>query len=134
MSAKWNYPGLLFGLAMMLVAGLIGYGLTQAPNVGAQLAGKGQAAGSPIPGSTVTLYAACEGMPTQLAQGKTGDDGAFTLDVGANKLKDSADRVLYLVARGGTPTAVAGQGANDAIALLTVLGSERLKTVMVNEF
>src|SRR5262249_53555000 len=98
------------------------------------LTGKVQAAGSPIAGSTVTLYAAGEGKPTQLAQGKTGDEGAFTLDVGADMLKDSADKVLYLVARVGTPKAAGAGGPNDAIALLAVLGSERPKTVMVNEF
>ena len=34
----------------------------------AQLAGKVQGAGSPIAGSMVTLYAAGDGKPTQLAQ------------------------------------------------------------------
>jgi hypothetical protein len=97
-------------------------------------AGKVQGAGSPIAGSTVTLYAAGDGKPTQLAQGKSGEDGTFTLDVGADKLKGAADKVLYLVARGGTPKGTADKGANDAIALLTVLGSERPKTVTVNEF
>src|SRR5262249_22317125 len=37
-----------------------------------------------------------------------------------------------LVARGGTPKAA--KGPNDAIALLAVLGSERPKSVTVNEF
>jgi hypothetical protein len=54
--------------------------------------------------------------------------------VGADKLKGAADKVLYLVARGGTPKGSADKGANDAIALLTVLGTERPKTVTVNEF
>src|SRR5262249_50681757 len=97
-------------------------------------AGRVQGAGSPIAGSTVTLYAAGDGKPTQLAQGKSGEDGAFTLDVGADKLKGAADKVLFLVARGGTPKGTADKGANDAIALLTVLGSDRPKTVTVNEF
>src|SRR5262245_59313995 len=64
----------------------------------AQLAGRVQGAGSPIAGSTVTLYAAGDGKPTELAQGKTGGDGTFKLDLGADKLKGSADKVLYLVA------------------------------------
>src|SRR5262249_55077678 len=98
------------------------------------LTGKIQAAGSPIAGSTVTFYAAGEGKPTQLAQGKTGDDGAFTLDVGADKLKDSADKVLYLVARGGMPKGAADKGANDAIALIAVLGAAPPKSITVNEF
>src|SRR5262249_23717143 len=101
---------------------------------GGHLAGKVRAAGSPVAGSTVTLYAAGEGQPTQLAQGKTGEDGAFKLDLGADQLKGSEGKVLYLVARGGTPKGTADKGANDAIALLTVLGSERPKTVTVNEF
>jgi hypothetical protein len=98
------------------------------------LTGKVQAAGGPIAGSTVTLYAAGEGKPMLLAQGKTGDDGAFTLEVGTGKLKDSADKMLYLVARGGTPRVAGASSRNDSIALLAVLGSERPKTVMVNEF
>src|SRR5262249_17971909 len=74
-----------------------------------------------------------DGKPTQLAQGKTSDDGAFKLNVGANKLKGSADKVLYLAAKGGTPKAGMGK-PNDAIALLAVLRSERPKTVTINEF
>src|SRR5262245_55648735 len=76
-----------------------------AADTSGRLAGKVQGAGSPIAGSAVTLYAAGEGRATELAQGKTGDDGTFKLDVGADKLKGAADKVLYLVARGGTPKA-----------------------------
>jgi streptogramin lyase len=97
------------------------------------IAGRVQGAGSPIAGSTVTLYAAGEGEPTQLAQGKSGEDGRFTLDVGADKLKDAADKVLYLVARGGTPKANADRGADEAIALLSVLGTKLPKKATVNE-
>src|SRR5215510_9416259 len=128
-------------LAAVLVAGgLLALHWAQPSSAGpdgdasGRFAGRVQGAGSPIAGSTVTLYAAGDGKPTQLAQGKTGDDGAFTLDVGADKLKENADKVLYLVAKGGTPKAAGGKGPNHAIALLTVLGSERPKTVMVNEF
>jgi hypothetical protein len=70
---------------------------------------------------------------SDLAQAKTGDDGGFKLDVGADRLKGSADKVLYLVARGGTPKAEGAKDASDAIALLSVLGSERPKTVTINE-
>jgi hypothetical protein len=96
-------------------------------------AGKVQTAGGPIAGSTVTLYAAGEGKPVQLDQGKSGEDGRFTLDVGADKLKGAADKVLYVVARGGTPKGTAGKGANDAIALLSVLGTKLPKTATINE-
>src|SRR5262245_20770667 len=95
-----------------------------------QLQGQAQGAGSPIAGSTVTLFAAGDGEPVQLAQGITGDDGAFKLDVGAV----SPDKVLYLVARGGTPKAAGDKGPNDAIALLSVLGTTLPTTVTVNEF
>src|SRR5215472_13873306 len=77
-----------------------------------QLQGKVQGAGSPIAGSTVTLYAAGDGKPVQLAEGMTGDDGAFKLDVG-----------------GVFPD----KGPNDAIALLSVLGTSRPTTVTINE-
>src|SRR5262245_62163157 len=68
---------------------------------GGQFSGKIECARQPVAGSTVTLFAASEGKPTQIAQAKTGDDGAFKLDIAA----DAADKVLYLVARGGTPKA-----------------------------
>jgi hypothetical protein len=98
-----------------------------------QLAGKVQGAHSPIAGSTVTLYAAGEGKPVQLARGKTDGEGGFTLDVGSAKLKAAKSQVFYLVARGGTPKAAAGKGAGDALALLAVLGTKLPKTVTVNE-
>src|SRR5262245_33805272 len=95
-------------LAAVLVAGgLLVFHSARLPSAGPDgdasggFAGRVQGAGSPIVGSTVTLYAAGDGKPTQLAQGKTGADGTFTLDVGADKLKGAADKVLYLVARGG---------------------------------
>src|SRR5215471_12310380 len=116
-------------LAAVLVAGgLLALHWAQPSSPGADgdasggFAGRVQGAGSPIAGSTVTLYAAGDGKPTELAQGKTGDDGSFKLDVGADKLKGSADKVLYLVARGGAPKAEGARGPNDAIALLSVLG------------
>ena len=43
----------------------------------ADLVGSVQGAGKPIAGSTLTLFAAGTGAPTQLAQGKT-DDAART--------------------------------------------------------
>src|SRR5262249_32027503 len=81
---------------------------------------------------TVTLYAASEGKPMELAQAKTGDDGTFNL-AGADKLKGAADKVLYLLARGGTPKAGAGE-PNEAAGLLAGLGAQLPQTVTVNEF
>ena len=71
----------------------------QAPAVSVQVAG------SPIAGATVTLYAAGEGAPAQLAQGKTDANGGLQL-----KAKPApTDSVLYLVAKGGTPEGRGGQ-------------------------
>jgi len=85
----------------------------------ADLAGTAHGAGLPIAGSTVTLYAAGTGAPTQLAQGKTDDNGAFKLEVD----QTPADSVLYLVAKGGIAKAAADKGPDDAIALMAVLGT-----------
>jgi hypothetical protein len=139
MSAKLKCRAFVGLLPVTLAAGLLAFSWMQAPNAGAgggvpgAFAGRVQGAGSPIGGSTVTLYAAGEGKPIQLAQGKTSDDGTFKLAVGADKLKGAADKVLYLVARGGTPKAAGAKGPNDAIALLSVLGTKLPKTATVNE-
>jgi hypothetical protein len=101
----------------------------QVETMAAELAGNVQGAGLPIAGATVTLYAAGTGVPTQLAQGKTDDYGAFNLNVD----QTPADSVLYLVAKGGTPKAAVDKSPNDAIVLMAVLGTELPKTVTVNE-
>jgi hypothetical protein len=77
----------------------------------------------------VTLYAAGTGVPTELAEGKTDDDGAFHL----NFDQTPAGSVLYLVAKGGIPKAAADKSPNDALALMAVLGAQLPKTVTVNE-
>ncbi len=76
-------------------------------------------AGQPVAGSTVTLYAAGEGTPTQLAQGKTDAKGEFELDAKAVP-KDS---VVYLVAK----------GPKDGVALMSLLGTSWPEKVTVNE-
>jgi hypothetical protein len=93
------------------------------------LTGSVLTAGQPVGGATVTLYAAGMGAPTQLAQGRADDSGAFTLTYG----DAPAENVLYVVAAGGTPKAAAGKGANDGLALLAVLGTSFPKTITVNE-
>lgn len=96
----------------------------------ADIAGNVQGAGSHIAGASVILYAAGEGAPTQLAQGKTNGNGAFKL-----KAKPAPkDSVLYLIAKGGTPKVAADKGPNDAITLMAVLGTTPPKKVIVNEF
>jgi hypothetical protein len=103
--------------------------LAQVRAMAADLAGNVQGARLPIADSTVTLYAAGTGAHTQLAQGKTDNNGAFDLNID----QTPADSVLYLVAKGGTPKAAPDKGPNDAIALMTVLGTQLPKTVTVNE-
>lgn len=114
----------LFSILLFMLA------FAQVRAMAAELAGNVQAAGLPIAGSTVTLYATHPDAPTQLARGKTDENGAFNLNVD----QTPADRVLYLVAKGGTPQAAADKSPNDAIALMAVLGTELPNTVTVNEF
>lgn len=104
--------------------------LAHISGLAAELVGTVQGARQPIVGSTVTLFAAGSDAPKQLAQGMTGDDGAFALSYG----DAPADSVLYIVARGGTPKAAADRGPNAAVGLLGVLGTAAPKKVTVNEF
>src|SRR5271166_508135 len=60
---------------------LLTLAFAQVRAMAAELTGTVQGAGLPIAGSTVTLYAASTGTPTQVAQGETDDNGAFKLDV-----------------------------------------------------
>ena len=76
-------------------------------------------AGKPVAGATVTLYAAGEGAPAQLAQGKTDADGEFELDA-KSAPKDS---VVYLVAK----------GPKEGVALMSLLGTSWPEKVTVNE-
>ena len=111
---------------------LVAVGVISLANISAlaaDIAGNVQGAGSPIAGSTVTLYAAGTGAPQQLAQGKTDGSGAFKL----NATQAPKDSVLYLVTKGGTPKAAAAKGPNDGIALMTLLGTSLPKNVTINE-
>jgi hypothetical protein len=99
-------------------------------NAAGKLKGQVQGGGAPIASSTVTLWAASSGEPKQLAQAKTGADGRFALSAAHAPGKDA---ILYLVAKGGQPTANKGSGDNPAIALLTVLGSKPPESVVINE-
>ena len=91
--------------------------------------GKVLGAGGPIAKSTVTLWSASADAPKQLAQTQTGDDGRFTLVA-----EGSPDSILYLVAKGGEPSARKVVGDNPAIALISVLGAKPPAKVTINEF
>jgi hypothetical protein len=90
-----------------LVAGATIISAIQA--VAADIAGYVQAAGSPIAEATVTLYAAGEGAPRQLAQGKTDADGAFNL----NADQVPPDSLLYVIAKGDRAASGAGHGVAE---------------------
>jgi hypothetical protein len=77
----------------------------------------------------VTLFAASAGAARQLAQTTTRADGRFGISVPDTRANDS----LYLIAKGGTPTANRAGGDNPAIALMTVLGSTTPTTATINE-
>jgi hypothetical protein len=97
-----------------------------ADNITGQVLG----AGAPIANSMVTLWAASADAPTQLAQARTDADGQFAMTIPDTR---SAAASLYLVAKGGQPTANKGSGDNPAIALVTVLGSKPPAKVIINE-
>jgi DNA-binding beta-propeller fold protein YncE len=86
--------------------------------------------GAPVANSTVTLWAASAGAPTELAQTKTNKDGRFEMRL---KGSPSKDAILYLVAKGGRSAADKTGGDNPAIALMTVVGNKPPAKVTINE-
>jgi hypothetical protein len=92
-----------------------------------QINGKVTAAGAPVAAATVTLYAASDGAPKQLAEVKTGADGRFALNA------DGGGAVLYLIAKAGKSGADKGSGDNPALALVSILGSKPPTNVTINE-
>jgi len=103
--------------------------LSSVPALAAEIEGQVFGGGAPIAKSTVTLWLAGDGAPTQLGQAQTGDDGRFILTFQSV----SPEGISYLVAKGGEPTAHRG-GDNPAISLLSVVGSNPPSNVTVNEF
>ena len=101
--------------------------MISASAVAAEIHGRVTAANAPIAGSTVTLFAAGQNEPSQLAQAQTGQDGQFVLNADGN----GAD--LYVVAQGGHPAASNAAGDNAAISLISVIGSEPPPNVTINE-
>src|SRR6516165_7951497 len=85
------------------------------------------AAGAPVVGSTITLWAEGSGAPTQLGQTRSDTDGRFILTA------NGRGAMLYLVAKGGRPAANRAVGDNPAIALITILGSKPPARAVVNE-
>src|SRR5262249_5904305 len=94
------------------------------------IAGQVLGAGAPIANSAVTLWAASADAPKQLAQTQTGADGRFSLEAPGSAGTDSS---LYLIAKGGQPTANKTGENNPAIALIAVVGATPLPEVTINE-
>ena len=113
---------------VLVISGILAAGPAAAAE---SLNGQVLGGGAPIANSTVTLWAASAGEPKQLTQARTGADGRFAMTVPDSR---SADAVLYLVAKGGQPTANKASGDNPAIVLMTVLGSKPPANVVINEF
>ena len=120
-------PHRRINLGTLLLAGSLlhaGRGFAAEPMKGQVLG-----AGAPIAGSTVTLWAAGSGPPTELLQARTDVDGRFTMNVPE---ADGATS-LYLVAQRGQSAANKGAGNNERIALMTVLGARPPANVTINE-
>jgi hypothetical protein len=117
----WLYLALHAALVLFLAV----------PALADGIAGQVLGAGAPIAKSTVTLWSASSDAPKQLAQTQTGDDGRFTL---SPQLPGGEGSSLYLIAKGGEPTANKGSGDNPAIALISVIGSKPPANVVINEF
>src|SRR5690242_2127380 len=85
---------------------------------------------APVVQATVTLWAATTGPPVQLARAVTGADGRFAVHSPAASMKDAS---LYLIAEcGRSPAETAGDG-HDRMLLMTVLGTDVPRHVVVNE-
>jgi streptogramin lyase len=113
------------GWLALVAAGLLGTEVA----AGADVKGEVMGGSSPISQSTVTLWQACAGAPTQLAQTTTGRDGRFEF----SNVEVPADSSLYLVASGGMPMAKIEIGNNPAIRLLAVIGRKPPAHVVINE-
>jgi hypothetical protein len=116
----------LLGIAIVAISLLGAIPAAAAETLKGQVLG----AGAPIANSTVTLWAASAGAPKQLAQVRTGNDGRFVFNATGAAGKDA---ILYLVAKGGHPTANKASGDNPAIALMTMIGNRPPANVTINE-
>ena len=108
-------------ITVMYLSGCSGSGPDQgaAPQSSSALTGQVVIAGKPVADATVTLYAAGDEAPAQVAQGKSAADGKFTVDAKSAP----KDAVLYLIAK----------SPNEAVALMSLLGTALPKSVTINE-
>lgn len=85
----------------------------------AELSGTVESANQPLAEAAVTLFAAGEGAPSEVAQTKTDAKGEFHLDA----KRAAKGSVFYLVAK----------GPKEGVALMSLLGTSLLEKVTVNE-
>ena len=119
---KHRFTALTFAAGLALAAGCTTTETTddtQTSDSARELAVKVQVAGKPVAGATVTLYAAGTGAPVKVAEGQTDNNGGFSL----NAIHAPGQSVLYVVAK----------APNEAVELLSVLGSAPPGKVTVNE-
>src|SRR5215467_11317355 len=112
-------------LLIAVSAVYIGTSVSEAATITGQVLG----AGAPIANSTVTLFAASAGNPQQLGQVRSGADGRFSISAPSVP----GGSILYLVAKGGRPTANPSSGDNPAIALIASVGAQPPARVTINE-
>jgi hypothetical protein len=120
---------LLRGTALAASTAMAATAAAQPAAAATHVEGHVQGGGGPIANSTVTLWEASAGAPKQLAQTKTDGDGRFEVrSAGAGN-----DTILYLIAAGGEAKVKPGSGNNPGIVLLSVLGNDPPKKIVVNE-
>jgi len=120
-AAVKRWPILVIATSSLLVA---------APVAALSISGQVLGAGSPIAGSTVSLWAANSGAPKQLAQVRSGADGHFVVNASGPTDKDAS---LYLVAKGGHSGVDKSAADNPAIVLMAVIGNHPPARVTINE-
>ncbi len=99
-------------------------------SIAQQVTGTVQAGGSPVVNSTITLWAASQNTPRQIAQAKSDNNGLFSF----TDIPNMTDKeIFYLIAQGGQPKISGAAEDNKAIALMTTLNATPPAKVMINE-
>ena len=124
---RWNWH---MRLAVALVTAAL-LGATWSSVVwAAGLTGSVQAGGKALAGAAVSLWAASDAQPVELAQTVADKDGSFAFpDVPAE-----GSSTLYLIATGRSPTSGRAHADDRTITWLAVLGPRPLAHVVINEF
>ena len=114
-------------IAATAMAGM--FGGVAAASAAVSIQGQVEIGGSPVAGSTVTLWAASSDAPKEIGQTRTGSGGQFVLTSGSAPHGD----VLYITAQGGRPTISTGNADESGLVLLALLGDKPPAKLVVNE-